>query len=319
MDPEMRLDALVAPLRADTLSGASVVAGAASEVLHRGAFAVAGESPAEVRSALAALAVNVLDAQPAMAPLVALVREVLEAASAAADAQTARGSAAQAATLFKERLGTRQREVARRASRLLPRKGTVLTVSSSSTVRDALLFDAHLRDLMVICLEGRPMQEGRMMAEALAGAGVEVVFAVDAAAESLMEHADLVLVGADSIGDLGLVNKIGTRGVVLAARRLEVPVHVAADETKILPRGFPQHITDDRPADEVWDAPRRVRVWNRYFEAVPLEAVTSVATDEAIYRPEELERRRAGVAFPDEIRAWARDKGPGGAAGATPL
>jgi translation initiation factor 2B subunit (eIF-2B alpha/beta/delta family) len=304
MDIDARLEALVAPLRDDTVSGASVVAGAASEVLHRGALEAGGETPSEVRASLGRLVTKVLAAQPAMAPLVALCREVLEAASAAADAQTARGSAAHAADLFRERLDERQREVARRAARLLPGKGTVLTVSSSATVRDAILFDAPLRELRVVCLEGRPMHEGRVMAEALAGAGIDVVFAVDAAADALLRHADLVLLGADSIGDLGVVNKIGSLGVALAARRRAIPVHVAADETKILPRGFPQHVVDDRPSEEVWVAPSGVSVWNRYFEVLPLEIVTSVVTDEAIYRPEELERRRAGVELPEEIRAW---------------
>jgi ribose 1,5-bisphosphate isomerase len=196
----------------------------------------------------------------------------------------------------------------------LPRKGTVLTVSSSSTVRDALLFDAHLRDLRVICLEGRPMREGCMLAEALAGAGIEVVFAVDAAADALVADADLVLLGADSLGDRGVVNKIGSKGAAAAARPRRIPVHVAADETKILPPGFPQHLTDDRPPEEVWDAPRGVVVWNRYFEAVPLETITLVTTDEATYGPEELERRRRDVVLPEEIRAWARARGAGGPA-----
>ena len=158
------------------------------------------------------------------------------------------------------------------------------------------------------------MHEGRVMAEALAGAGIDVTFAVDAAADALLRHADLVLLGADSIGDLGVVNKIGSLGVALAARRRDIPVHVVADETKILPRGFPQHVVDDRPAEEVWEAPRGVSVWNRYFEVLPLEIVTSVVTDEAVYRAEELERRRAKVALPEEIRAWGANYEAGGPA-----
>jgi translation initiation factor 2B subunit (eIF-2B alpha/beta/delta family) len=119
-----------------------------------------------------------------------------------------------------------------------------------------------------------------------------------------------VLLGADSIGDLGVVNKIGSLSVALGARRRAIPVHVAADETKILPPGFPQHLSDDRPSEEVWAPPEGVRVWNRYFEAVPLEVVTSVASDEATYRPEELERRRREVPLPEEIRAWVAARGP---------
>jgi translation initiation factor 2B subunit (eIF-2B alpha/beta/delta family) len=234
---------------------------------------------------------------------------VLDAARGATDPRAARGAAAEAAEHFRERLAGRQMQVARRAARLLPPKGTVLTVSSSSTVRDALLFDAAGRDLRIVCLEGRPMCEGRLMAEALAGAGIAVVYAVDAAVGTLVGDTDLVLMGADSVGDRGVVNKIGSLAVAMAARRRGVPVHVAADETKILPPGFPQSLADDRPGSEVWDAPRGVVVWNRYFEALPLETLTSVVTDEAIYRPEELESRRREAHIPDEIRAWARAHG----------
>lgn len=316
MDSEALFETLVAPLRADTLSGATQVAAAASRVLHQAALEVPGESPDETRVGLAALCVKVLDAQPAMAPLAALVCDVLAAARTEGGASAVRSAAAEAAERFHRRIETRRWGVARRAAHLLPRQGTLLTVSSSATVRDALLYDAPLRDLRVICLEGRPMYEGRLMAEALASAGVEVVVAVDAAADALVTSADVVLLGADSVGDRGVVNKIGSLGVARAAQRRGVPVHVATDETKILPPGFPQSLTDDRPAHEVWDAPRGVSVWNRYFEAVPLDAITSLVTDETVYRPEELEERRHGEALPDEIRAWAEAHG---AEGPTPL
>jgi translation initiation factor 2B subunit (eIF-2B alpha/beta/delta family) len=309
MDGQAHLEALVEPLRADTLSGAAAVASTASQVLRRGAFELPGDTAAEVRESLAFLAVKVLDAQPAMAPLVALAAQVLDAARGATDPHATRSAAADAAERFRARLAGRQMEVARLAARLLPPRGTVLTVSSSSTVRDALLFDAAGRDLRVVCLEGRPMCEGRLMSEALAGAGIAVVYAVDAAADTLVAEADLVLMGADSIGDRGVVNKIGSLAVALAAGRGRVPVHVVADETKILPPGIPQSLADDRPASEVWDAPRGVVVWNRYFEALSLETITSVVTDEATYRPDELESRRREARVPDEIRAWARAHG----------
>ena len=144
-----------------------------------------------------------------------------------------------------------------------------------------------------------------MLAAALAKVGVPVLFAVDAAAATLVRECAAVLLGADSVGDLGVVNKLGSLGAAQAASAAGVPVLVATDETKILPPGFPQRVADERPADEVWRAPANVRVWNRYFEAVPLEVVSSIITESATLTPAEVEDFRRAIRVPDEIRAWA--------------
>lgn len=305
MDPSHRLDALVAPLRADVVSGAAVVASMACEVVRRATGRIGADSVEEVRRALAGLAVLILDAQPAMAPLVALARDVLDAVDAAGDPREALEAARSAAEAFRSGQETRSRAVAARVSALLPTEGAVLTLSSSSTVRSALLHDAHLRSGRVVVLESRPMQEGHLTAAALGRAGLQVTVAVDAAAATLVPRCAAVLLGADSVGDLGVVNKLGSLGVAEAARRAGVPVLVATDETKILPPGFPQPLADDRPAEEVFRPQAGVKVWNRYFEAVPLDAVTSLVTERATLAPGEVERFRTGIRVPDEVRAWA--------------
>jgi translation initiation factor 2B subunit (eIF-2B alpha/beta/delta family) len=305
MDARLRLDALVAPLRADVVSGAAVVARMAAEVVRRAAGRVPAESVPELRTALAEVGILTLDAQPAMAPLVALVREVLDAIDGASDVDSGRIAARKACNAFREGLETRAQVVASRASGLLPEQGDILTLSSSSTVRGALLHHAQRRQGRVIVLESRPMQEGQMLAAALAKAGVPVLFAVDAAAATLVAGCAAVLLGADSVGDLGIVNKLGSLGAAQAASEVGVPVLVATDETKILPPGFPQRVADERPADEVWRAPANVRVWNRYFEAVPLHLVSSIISESATLTPTEVEDFRKAIRVPDEIRAWA--------------
>lgn len=314
MDPSPHLDALVAPLRADVVSGAAVVARMASEVMRRATGRIEAGTLPEFRGALADTGLLVLDAQPAMAPLVALVREVLDAVDRADDVPSAREAAKAAADAFRSGLETRSRVVAARAAALLPREGDVLTLSSSSTVRAALLHNAQTRAGRVVVLESRPMQEGLMTAAVLGKAGIPVTVAVDAAAASLVPRCSMVLLGADSVGDLGVVNKLGSLAAAEAARRAGVPVVVATDETKILPAGFPQHLADDRPAEEVVRPPAGVKVWNRYFEAVPLDAVTSLVTEGATFTAAEVERYRTGIPVPDEVRAWAArrqaDDGP---------
>ena len=130
-----------------------------------------------MRWAMGEVVVKVMEAQPAMAPLVSLAREVLDAIEGAEDVESGRHRAAQAAQAFRAGLETRANVVAARAAALLPKEGTVATTSSSSTVRAALLHEASTRQLRVLCLESRPYNEGQILAETLAKAGVSVVYA----------------------------------------------------------------------------------------------------------------------------------------------
>ncbi len=305
MDTDQRLDALIAPLRADVVSGASVVARMAAEVLGRAAMGSQAGSLEEYRAELDEVSAKVLDAQPAMAPLVTLVRNVLASIQASVDLETGRHAAVRTAESFGSGLESRVESVAARATALIPSGATVATISSSSTVRATLTHEGARAIGQVICFESRPMREGEALATALAKAGVAVTFAVDAAASTLMGECDMVLLGADSIGDLGVVNKIGSAGLVDAAIRRGVPVMVVSDETKILPTGFPQPLADDRPPEEVWRAPAGVRVWNRYFEAFELERVTALVTESAVLTPLEVEELRRGIVLPPGLRAWA--------------
>jgi translation initiation factor 2B subunit (eIF-2B alpha/beta/delta family) len=319
MDRSARLHSLVAPLRGEVLAGASEVAGIACDALVRGAGGIEAGSVAELRAAVAELGTRILDAQPAMAPLVALVTEVLDAVGGAGDVPSARAAARGAALAFREGLRARAPLLAERTAALLPDVAVVLTISSSSSVRDALLHRSRLRPVEVVVLESRPLQEGQRLAAELARAGIPVTVAVDAAAATLARRCSAVLLGADSVGDLGVVNKLGSAAVALAGRRAGIPVMVSTDGTKILPPAFPQDLADDRPAGEVMNAPAGVKVWNRYFEAVPLEDVTRVVTEAGAFSPAELAERRAGMRVPEELWAWAEHRRPDHPGGRHPL
>ena len=283
----------------------------AAEALRGAATRSQAGSLEEYRSELGEICAKVLDAQPAMAPLVTLVRNVLASVEASADLEAGRHAAIRTAEAFGSGLESRAESAAARAAALMPPGGTVATISFSSTVRVTLVHEDARSIEQVICFESRPMREGEMLATALAKAGVAVMFAVDAAASTLMAECDMVLLGADSIGDRGVVNKIGSAGLVDAAMRHGVPVMVVSDETKILPIGFPQHLADDRPPEEVWGAPAGVRVWNRYFEAFELERVTTVVTESAALSPVEVEELRRSIVPPPHVQAWADARGRG--------
>ena len=70
----------------------------------------------------------------------------------------------------------------------------------------------------VICTESRPINEGVNLAAKLGGEGIRVKLVIDAAVCSILPQAQIVLIGADSLSAKGLVNKIGTLCLALAAR-----------------------------------------------------------------------------------------------------
>jgi translation initiation factor 2B subunit (eIF-2B alpha/beta/delta family) len=304
-DSRLNFDALVEPLRSDTTSGAATLARASSHVLELAAQETPATTGAALVGALNTLALAILDAQPSMAPLVTLAREVTSTLDALAPVDEVRHKAVAAARHFRESLGKRAAAAAKLAAERLP-PGAVLTLSYSSTVRAALLEAAKTTPLRVICLESRPLNEGRGLANELAGAGISTTVAVDAAAESLLPECAAVLLGADSVGDRGVVNKIGSAALARGAKHLGVPLLVATDSSKLLPAGFPQRLGGDRPAEEVWSTTTQgPLVWNRYFEAFPIDWITTLCMEDGAFGPRDVGRRRKALFVPPALARWA--------------
>lgn len=297
----MSAASIIEAIRNETRRGASDLVREALSAYE----ALVEETPAAAFSArLGEASREILEAQPAMAPLFTLACVVLRAAGSHPDAPAA--AVRTALTEFGTRLDRIHREVPERAEGLVPAGGRVLTLSSSGTVRRALCLAAGRRTFDVCCLEGRPGLEGRDMARSLAQKGIRVSMAVDAACGAVVRDCDVVLVGADSIGDLGLVNKIGTRAAALLARRAGVPIYALADTTKLLPTGYAQELDDGRPAAEVWpDAPEDVDVWNGYFEATPLSYLDGVVTEDGLRAEGDVETQRSRLHVPAPLRSAA--------------
>ena len=158
---------------------------------------------------------------------------------------------------------------------------SLVTLSSSASVRHALEALVRARPLRVACAEGRPALEGRHMASALAKAGAEVTLFSDAAIAEGLSDRDAVIVGADAVASEWLINKVGTRMLAAAAALVGVPVYVAASRDKFCAPGLaPYIIPRDGPPTEIWDAaPSAVSVRNPYLERVPLDLVTAIITD----------------------------------------
>lgn len=300
------LDALVSPLRADVVSGAAVVSRTAADVVRRVAVSAPATHHAELRAVLEEAASRILDAQPALAPVVTLLSRILASLDAeGADLDETRRRIAHTAEVFRDDLIRRAERAGRHLADLVEEGDRFLTLSDSSTVRSGLLHAARTTSFSVVCLQSRPIDEGERMARILSEAEIDVTFAVDAAMAMAIQGCRAVVLGADSVGDRGIVNRIGSLPVAWVARAAGVPLWVVADGTKFLPPGFPQPLDDDRPAEEVGRPHPRTRVLNRYFELLPFELVEWVITEDGPLDPHATTERRRGLQLPSEIARWA--------------
>jgi translation initiation factor eIF-2B subunit delta len=289
-------------IAADNRSGAAEMIGRVSEVfalLESIASTIQKLDPqAAIRIVLDTCAA-LIKAQPDMAGLARLAS--LVAAQMSTDEQSQKrastrdlfSQAALTARRFVEHAARAAARVAAIAAETIPEGASVLTHSRSSTVLSAFLEARRAgRSFSVIATESRPGLEGRALAEQLASHGIEVTLIADAAAGLIMKDADLLFFGADRITPQSVINKIGTRMLALLARESGLPCYTLSDTTKFINQSFDPIRADEQSGDEIWpDAPRGVKIINRYFEPTPLEYFTAILTEEGHLSAEEARTR----------------------------
>jgi translation initiation factor 2B subunit (eIF-2B alpha/beta/delta family) len=248
-------------LRADREHGGSWMARRAVEALVE----VAGEeveSSEELLEKLVAAGRELASARPAMGAIAGAVGRVLAAAHGASYLP-----ADELRRLFEEEarglIGSRDRAARAIAIHLAPslRDALVVTHSASATVREAVM---HTPPARVVCTVSAPFEEGRRFADDLRGAGIDVELVDDADADAALEHASLLLVGADTVFRDGAVcNKIGTRSLARAAADRGVRTVVACEVIKLAPTDPPAELPEDD-----------------YFDVTPGVDVDTIVTEE---------------------------------------
>lgn len=157
----------------------------------------------------------------------------------------------------------------------------IVTISNSSTIIE-ILTASHQKGAAkeIVISEARPAMEGRLAARELASKGLKVTMVADGALPQETKWADIVLVGADSVTDQGVVNKIGTLGVVSAAGETGVPSISAFNIDKLIASGYSPFTRVPHPPVELMEPERGIDVLNYYFDETPLELFTSFMTEE---------------------------------------
>jgi len=292
----------------DRTSGSSEVAQALLAELETWAATDASASPPALRAALLAFLRGAQAAQPSMA----LVHQLAARALSVADAGVARGDSvvelraqlARSCAAERDDLAASRQAVARTAARLVTeRNGWIATLSASAAVREAAFeLQRAGREPRALVGEGRPRLEGREQAAALARAGVPVWLVTDAALALLVSQARVVWLGADAVTDRGVLNKVGSFALALAAREHGVPVYALAARRKFLPASTTALRIAEMPGAEVWDAPPPgVQPRNVYFEVVPLELLRGVVVEDEVLGPVESATLARERALPAEL------------------
>lgn len=273
----------LAELKADHASGATTLA------KHAAALFVQLTDPqlelpdAQLAAQCTELALAVLHSQPTMAPLLNLCNRVLVTVRTAAGPKEVRERIRTIAGGFVNQLETSTTRIALHAEPMIEEGMTILTHSHSSAVKKTLVKAREAgRSFSVICTESRPIFEGTDLARELADLGIPVTLIADTAAFSIVQEADMAMVGADSVSQRGVVNKIGTSGLAMATQRMKVPFYVMCGSEKFIPDRLVM-IEPTKAVEELLSPPvPGIAVRNFYFDTTPLEELTALITEEGM-------------------------------------
>jgi len=245
--------------------------------------------PGEALRKLSALCRSVVNAQPSMVQIFNLANDILlEAERYGTTGEIVSGSIA-----FLERERFRDADKIDTLSEHLKdiyfEGMRILVHSHSSTVNQALSRASDRGCIFsVVVTEGRPMLEGRLTAKELASHGIPVSLICDTAAASEMADVDMVLLGADGVALQGVINKVGSLAITLAARHHSVPVYVLATRSKFFPSKAGRVPFVSQDPSEVWASPPAgVSINNVYYEYIPLDMV-SLLTEDGVNEKDEV-------------------------------
>ena len=151
------------------------------------------------------------------------------------------------------------------------------------------------KSINVICDETRPRGQGASLSVwEMQQENIPVKLIPDVASGFLMSQGkiDKVVIGADRIAKGGVVNKIGSFMVAMAAKQHDVPFYVAAPlSTFDMESSIFDTVIEERDGDEVRYyggariCPKGTEVINPAFDITPSEFITGIITENGIIDP----------------------------------
>lgn len=140
---------------------------------------------------------------------------------------------------FLQQAENSRQKIAQLSQKFIQNGSVILTHSMSRVVVQLLLEAAKNKTFSVYVTESMPNSRGEDLHRLLTANNIPCTVILDSAVGYMMEHMDMVLLGAESVVESGgIINKIGSYQIAVMAKTMNKPVYVAAESFKFL-REYP--------------------------------------------------------------------------------
>jgi translation initiation factor eIF-2B subunit delta len=191
---------------------------------------------------------------------------------------------------YKQSLKKAESMIVYHASKELTLLTPIATYSSSKTVEKTIkMLSGNNTNLQVICSESRPKNEGVSLAKNLAKNNISVSLMTDASLFSHLENVKTILIGADSITKNGVVNKIGSKSLILLANHYDLNIYCLCSSHKQLPYQYHLREESKKPSTDILHKKqKKINVINYYFDTTPLDLFTGIITEDGLFSHDEI-------------------------------
>jgi len=181
---------------------------------------------------------------------------------------------------------------------IIKNKENIFTHCHSYLVEQPLLQAKKVgKRFQVFNTETRPLFQGHITAINLLRAKIPVTMVTDSSSAFLISHysgknlmMNKIFLGADAIlKNGGVINKIGSFGIGLAAKSEKTPLYIITTLLKFWPRNWIK--IEKRPAKEIWkEAPKGLKMINFAFDFIPAQYIKGIICEAGIIKPQEVEK-----------------------------
>ena len=207
--------------------------------------------------------------------------------------------------LYKENLDETNNKISINAAKFIKNNSSILTHSYSQTVLLTLIKAFKLgKKFHVYVTESRPKKEGIDLSKRLIENNIPTTLIVDSAVYEIMSRIDLVLVGADIVSDKFVINKIGTYGIALSAKKMKKTCCVLCGTQKFIKGCKKQINRNQNPYEILKSIPKNLNVYNVYFDRTPLDFFSYIISEKGKTPLEKIVKNIENISIHPKLNSY---------------